>query len=84
MKNKHIKNLTTAGVGVFLVTGLSGCDGDNDCIKNAQYSPNPQKSLEECKKTGSSSYHSSSYVPVSSTKSGYFSSSESTHSTLGS
>lgn len=60
MNKNYIRTLATAGVGVFLITGLGGCDNHDDCIRNAQYAPNPQKAMQECKT------RSSGYVPISS------------------
>lgn len=79
---KYIRTLTTAGVSVFLITGLSGCNSESDCIKNAAYAPSPQKALEECKQSnyGNSSHYGSTFIPVNSTRSGFFSSSSSSSS----
>ena len=73
-KNKHIKKvkqLGVGGLGLFLITGLTGCDGDNNKCKDM--SMLPQKQLEECK-----SRHG--FIPIfangtsypTSTSNGYF------------
>ena len=53
------KTAITGGLAVFLIAGLSGCDGDikNDC--KDPYAP--QYKIEECKKSGyvGSSSHTS-------------------------
>lgn len=70
-KNKHIKNLKNAcqsGLGLFLITGLTGCDTDNNKCKDM--SMLPQKQLEECRHRGGS------FIPIwnsgTSKSSGYF------------
>ena len=71
MKNKHIKNLKTAcqsGLGLFLITGLTGCDTDGKCKDMSMLS---QNQIEECRSKGGS------FIPKwtsgTSTSSGYFS-----------
>lgn len=74
-KNKHIKNVKQLGassLGLFLITGLTGCDSDNNKCKDM--SMLPKKQLEECR-----SHHG--FIPIfangtsypTSTSSGYFS-----------
>ena len=71
MKNKHIKKvkqLGAGGLGLFLITGLTGCDDDNNKCKDM--SMLPQKQLEECRHRGGS------FIPIwnsgTSKSSGYF------------
>lgn len=86
--NKHIKKLSLVvktGVGIFMVSGLSGCTPQK-CVKgNAIYTGNR---VQECldkggelivDSYGSSSSHGTAFVPLStnnssSKSSGYFSS----------
>lgn len=83
MKNKHIKKvkqLGAGGLGLFLITGLTGCDGVNNKCKDMSILP--QSQLEECR-----SHHG--FIPIntyagagaSTSKSGFFSSSEGHSST---
>ena len=86
MKNKHIKKvkqLGAGGLGLFLITGLTGCDGgvNNKC---KDMSILTLRQLEECR-----SHHG--FIPIntyagagagaSTRKSGFFSSSEGHSST---
>lgn len=69
-KNKHIKKVKNAcqsGLGLFLITGLTGCDTDGKC---KDMSVLPQSQLEECRHRGGS------FIPIwnsgTSKSSGYF------------
>lgn len=67
-KQKLSSVLSTSGIGLFLVVGLSGCNNNNDCDKNGLYD-----SKDDCNKS-SSSYGggSSSNSAASHTSSGFF------------
>lgn len=53
-KGKYIQNLTSAltstGLGLFLVIGLTGCDSSNKCKNTSAQNP---KNKEECKNQSS-------------------------------
>ena len=76
-KRNFIRNFSNCGVGLFLITGLSGCKNARQeiCKDVGKLS---QKQLEECankQSSGSSSYVFISNSSSSYKSSGYFSSS---------
>ncbi len=86
MKKKHIKNLkealSTSGLGLFLIAGLSGCDGDNVCDKENKYlSQREQLAKKECREN---SYISVPVTNTSSHSSGFFAPSSTYHSSYSS
>lgn len=65
LKLKTLSQTLQTGLGVFLVTGLTGCDSiSNDCDKYNPAYPTPKK-LDDCK---------SSRTQIIPTSSGYFAS----------
>lgn len=94
-KRNHIQKLPYAvkasGLGVFLVAGLNGCDGQDDCNKQWQGSKTYMNQTKECEESRSHG-HGATIIPAStgastssssSTKSGYFGSSSSSNYSSG-
>ena len=83
-KRNFIRNFSNCGVGLFLVTGLSGCNNARQemCKDVSKLS---KKQLEECanKQSSCSSYVFISNSSLSSKSSGYFRSSSSSLSSGG-
>ena len=65
-KQTNLKTMLNTSLGVFLVTGLTGCDNECD-DKNLSFAP--QKVIDECKDREKQSYYNSSNRTTSS---GYF------------
>lgn len=79
-KKNHIKKLSvvlnTTGLGVFLVVGLSGCDGVGNNDECKQYSNVSKQYMQECEDKRNRTHSSGS----SHATTGFFGSGSSSHS----